>query len=336
MVSIVTRIFVSHVYFYKVLDIKPKGYDIINTMNKKLLDYFFRFIPVIKTIFFAILVIIALSLSVAIVGVGGNWVISNVASWLAWTASFAVGSLIFVIWKSISMRLKKTDLIKSEFITIAAHRIRTPLTRVQWMLSEIASESRLGKENQLIVSLEETMIDLTKASNNLLNAAEAGKSSLYYDYMFEKGQLENLVRQVVSEYSAGAKQKDINISLEIEENLPELSLDKERMKTAIGIFIENAILYTAQSGAIIINISFKNNKIIFSIKDSGIGIPKEALSYIFSKFFRTKEAVSLDRDRAGLGLFIAKEIIKRHHGSVHVESRGKDLGSHFWFSIPVK
>lgn len=180
------------------------------------------------------------------------------------------------------------------------------------------------------------MNDLVKASNNLLNAAEAGKSSLYYDYMFEKGQFANLVRQVVSEYSSGARQKDINISVDVTEKLPELSLDKERMKTALGIFIENAILYTAKGGEVIIKVFSENNNIIFSIKDSGIGIPRESLSYIFSKFFRTKEAVTLDRDRAGLGLFIAKEIIRKHHGNVHVESRGNNLGSHFWFSIPVR
>lgn len=305
-------------------------------MTKEKLNSISKFIPATKSIFFTILVIIALSLTVAIVGIGGDWVISNVTTLQAWIASFGVGALIFVIWKSISVRLKKTDTLKSEFITIAAHRIRTPLTRVQWMLSEIATESGLGKGNQLIVSMKETMSDLTKASNSLLNAAEAGKSSLYYDYLFEKGHIENLVRQVIAEYSSGAKQKNISITIEIEENLPELTLDKERIKTALGIFIENAIIYTSKGGAIIIKIFFKNNKIFFSIKDSGIGIPREALSYIFSKFFRTKEAVSLDRDRAGLGLFIAKEIIKRHHGDVHVESRGKNLGSHFWFSIPVK
>lgn len=110
-------------------------------MNKKLLQYLLNFIPVVKSMFFAILVIIAISLSVAVLGVGGGWVISNATSGWAWTAAFAVGSLIFIVWKSISMRLKKTDLIKSEFITIAAHRIRTPLTRVNWMISEIVAES---------------------------------------------------------------------------------------------------------------------------------------------------------------------------------------------------
>ncbi|VAW26242.1 hypothetical protein MNBD_BACTEROID04-1967, partial [hydrothermal vent metagenome] len=202
-------------------------YDTIFMMNKKLLQYLLEFIPVVKSMFFAVLVIIAISLSVAVLGVGGGWVISNATSGWAWTAAFAVGSLIFIVWKSISMRLKKTDLIKSEFITIAAHRIRTPLTRVNWMISEIVAESGLGKENKLAVSIREIMNDLVKASNNLLNAAEAGKSSLYYDYMFEKGQFANLVRQVVSEYSSGARQKDINISVDVTEKLPELSLDKE-------------------------------------------------------------------------------------------------------------
>ena len=305
-------------------------------MDDKSSGFFSRVASVIKKAISGFMAIALLSFAVAVISVGGGWVISNVTAAWAWVASIAVGVLIFVLWKGVSMRLEKTEALKSEFITIAAHRIRTPLTRIRWMISEVAEETGLGENNQLIISLDKMTDNLIKASNRLLSAAEAGKPSLYYDYIFERGQFENLVRQVIAEYSVGAIQKDIGVTVDIAEGLPETSFDKERMKTAIGAFVENAILYTPKGGTIEIKVSLQKKNIIFSIKDSGIGISKEVLPYIFSKFFRAKDAVSLDRDRAGLGLFIAREIIRRHKGEVGVESKGKGSGSRFWVSIPLR
>jgi len=293
-------------------------------------------VSILKNTLLYAFIITLLSLAVVLISVAGGWVISNVSVVWAWIASFAVGSLIFIIWKGVLIKLKITESLKSEFITIAAHKIRTPLTRVRWMISEIVSKSGLGESDQSVVSIGEILDDLTQSSNNLLTAAEAGKPSLYYDYVFESGRFENTVRQIVAEYSVGAKAKNISVATDIVENLPEISFDKDRMKTAVGVFIENSIIYTPKGGSMEISVFTQKNKLYFSIKDSGIGISKESIPYIFSKFFRTKEAVSLDRDRAGLGLFIAKEIIEKHGGGVSVSSKGKDHGSHFQFFIPIR
>lgn len=305
-------------------------------MQNKPPGFFLKFFNVIKNIVFSFMAIFILACIVAGVSIGGWWVISNVSIEWALVASFAVATLIFVLWKGVHSRLKKTDKLKSEFITIAAHKIRTPLTRIRWMISEIAVETGLGENNPLILSMGEMMEELILSSNKLLSAAEAGKSSLYYDYVFERGSIEILIRQVIAEYTVGAIQKDIGIKVDISENIPETSFDKERMKTAFGIFIENAIIYTQKGGNINIKVFIKRKNIIFSIIDNGIGISKDSLPFIFSKFFRTKDAVSIDRDRAGLGLFIAREIVMRHGGKVGVTSKGKGHGSNFWISIPIK
>jgi two-component system sensor histidine kinase VicK len=305
-------------------------------MHDKQTIFLSKTIAVIKKIILTIFAITTISLTIVAIGVGGQWVISNVTIGMAWVVAFSVGTLIFLLWEGVAIKLKKTDKLKSEFVTIAAHRIRTPLTRIRWMISEVASENGLGKNNPLISSLDETMDNLINATNKLLSAAEAGKSSLYYDYLFETGHFDTVVRQVVARYSIGAAQKNINVDVDIAEGLPETSFDKERMRTAIGAFVENAILYTDKGGTIYIKVYIEKKNIIFSIKDNGIGIPKEDLPYIFSKFFRSKDAVSLDRDRAGLGLFIAKEIIRKHKGKVGVESEGRNTGSRFWVSLPLR
>lgn len=304
-------------------------------MDDKSSKIFYKILIVAKDTFVALFVVTFFSFIVAAVSVGGWWVVSNITTELAWVASFTTGLLFFSLWKSVSVRLKKTDRLKSEFITIAAHRIRTPLTRIRWMVSEIISGNGLAENKQLILSIDEIVKDLIEVSNKLLNAAEVGKSSLYYDYLFERGHFENIVRQVVAEYSIGAIQKDIKIVTNIADNIPEVSLDKERMKTVVSVFIENAIMYSSKNKTVEVKVLTENGDIVFSVKDSGIGIPKEDLPYIFSKFFRTKGAVSIDRDRAGLGLFIAKEIIKKHHGRVGVASEGVDKGSRFWARFPI-
>ena len=213
-------------------------------MSNKSSNNFSKITVVIQKTVFGVVMVAVLSFLVAVIGVGGEWVISNVNTLWAWTASFAVGILIFALWKGLSIRLEKTERLKSEFITIAAHRIRTPMTRIRWMISEIAEDSGLGESNHSIKAMKETVDNLIKAANNLLNAAEVGKSSLYYDYMFEDGNFETLVRQLIAEYSVGAAQKNIKVKVDIPESFQKISFDKERMKTAIGAFIENAIIYT--------------------------------------------------------------------------------------------
>jgi signal transduction histidine kinase len=261
--------------------------------------------------------------------------IFSIESGLIWIIPITSGVFLMVTVVILWGILKRVEKLKSEFITIAAHRLRTPLTRAQWMLQELLSEAGMIEGSKTASSLKETLDNLTMATNRLLDAAEAGKVSLYFDYIFEKGRIEYIVRQIVADYTIGAMRKDIGLSVDIEENLPEVYIDKERMKVAVSAFIENAIIYTPVKGTIEIKVYKEKRSVFFSVKDSGIGISKEALHYIFSKFFRTKEAVSLDRDRAGLGLFITKEIIERHKGKVGVDSEGKDRGSRFWFSLPA-
>jgi len=294
-----------------------------------------RIISFFKTTLISFFYIAILSSGVAAVGMIGYIMIVKMPKYYALPTSLFGGLCIFLIAVFIRNKMKKTERLKSEFITVAAHRLRTPLTRIEWMLSGLSESISKKEDKETITSMHETLDNLVKATNRLLDATEAEKPSLYYDYLFEKSRFGYVVQQVVADYSVGARKKDIKISVSIEENLPWVFIDKERMSVAIGALVENAIIYTAVGGSISIEVHKKNNSVSFSITDSGIGIPKEALPYIFTKFFRAKDAVSIDRDRAGLGLFIAKEIIKRHNGSIHVESKGKDRGSRFWFLIPI-
>lgn len=240
---------------------------------------------------------------------------------------FAGGS---VFWR----QAKKTDTLKYEFITVAAHRLRTPLSRLGWMIAGLRDEVTTEGGKALIEDANKTSLELTGIANQLLTAAEAGESSLYYSYLFHEEDIGLIARQVIGDYAIGARKKNIEILISVTPDLPKVYVDRDRIREALGAFLENAILYTSTQGRIEVVVSRERNYAKVSVKDTGMGILKDELPYVFTKFFRTKGAVAFDADRAGLGLAIAKDIIKHHGGDVGVESGGKDQGSIFWLTLP--
>ncbi len=289
-----------------------------------------------KKVFIYIGIILAIAVVVFGVEKLGNWITNNTSEYFTFILPVIVAIIIFILGYFAFLKISKVDKLKNEFITVAAHRLRTPLSRINWMLDELSSDIGLQEKDKLVTSMKEVIVGFTGAVNQLLDATEAGKDSLYYDYIFEEGRLDYVIQQVIADYTVGIMQKEIGVTVDIQENLPRVYFDKERLKVAISIFIENAIMYTPKNGSINIKLYKDKSGMIFSIEDSGIGISKESLPYIYTKFFRAKDAVTVDRDRTGLGLFIAKEIVAKHGGSVGVDSKGVNKGSLFWFFIPVR
>jgi two-component system phosphate regulon sensor histidine kinase PhoR len=107
------------------------------------------------------------------------------------------------------------------------------------------------------------------------------------------------------------------------------------MRFVIQTLVENAINYSKDNCSIIVNVEKKDNMIIISVKDSGIGIAKEELPRMFTKFYRGKEARSTDTEGMGIGLYMTHDIVTRHHGKIWVESEGPGKGSTFSISLPV-
>lgn len=243
--------------------------------------------------------------------------------------------LLFVIGMIFYKRVRKTDTLKYEFITVAAHRLRTPLSRLGWMIAGLRDEVTTESGKPLVDDAGKTTAELSNIANQLLNSAEAGEESLFYSYIFHEEDLGLIIHQMVSEYAIVARKKNIEILISVPPNLPKVYADRDRIREAFAAFLENAVLYTPQGGRIEIALVPEWNHLKVSIKDSGMGISSTELPYVFTKFFRTKGAVAFDADRAGLGLAIAKDIIERHGGQAGVLSLGKDQGSTFWFTVPV-
>jgi len=294
-----------------------------------------------KTLFQKLLSVVSffvfLTVLTVIFGVA-NTIFANASleSLKAWTPPFLAAFSILLCWVILRMQIKRERGIKYHFLTTAAHQFRTPLTRIQWTLSSLSSEMQTDKQQALLLSLKQMITELIKGANQLLDATEAGgNESLYYDYLFEERNLSAPALRAIEAYMPGVYGKNITLVTDIRQGLPPVRIDRDRIEQAIAILLENAIVYTRQGGEIEVKIYQDGGNIVFSIRDSGIGIPKNMLPYLFTSFFRTKEAVAMDADRAGLGLSIAKDIVERHGGKIFAASEGSERGSHFWFTIPV-
>jgi len=176
----------------------------------------------------------------------------------------------------------------------------------------------------------ERMINLI---NDLLNVTRIEEGR--YLYSLTPVQLEEVCLSVFSLFEEEIKRKGLKFSFQKPKTpLPEVRADKEKIKLVIQNLVENAVKYTLPGKKIVVKLGLKNGEVLFSIKDEGIGIPKDQQERIFTKFFRGANALKMETDGTGLGLFISKNIIEAHGGKIWFKSE-ENKGSTFYFTLPV-
>ena len=233
-------------------------------------------------------------------------------------------------------REKIVERLKTEFVSIAAHQLRTPLSAIKWSLriildgdlGEITKEQREYLEktyraNERMIALINSLLDVTRI--------EEGRF-LYRPVM---ARIDEIVESVIEMVKEQAKRKKIKLSFEKEKGLPKTLIDSAKMKLAVQNLIDNAIKYTLPGGRVMVSLRQVKDKIEFKVKDTGVGIPKEQKERVFSKFFRGANVIKLETEGSGLGLFITKNIIEAHGGKIWFEStEGK--GTTFYFTLPIR
>ena len=232
-------------------------------------------------------------------------------------------------------RLKEMDKMKSDFFSLMAHELRTPLSSIKegtnLLLSGIEEQFKQKRKMVLTIIAEESdrLIDLV---NSLLDLSriEAGMMP----FSFETSDIKPLINKAASGMEPLAMAKKVGIKAEISQDLPCIRMDQERILQALRNLIGNAVKFTPGGGNITISARPVENGLSVSVKDTGSGIPKEDLNVIFDKF---KQATLESYDKmkgTGLGLAIVKHIINAHGGKVWVESE-PGQGSTFVFFLPV-
>ena len=234
-------------------------------------------------------------------------------------------------------RGKEVERLKTEFVSIAAHQLRTPLSAVKWSLHMILDGDAGKVSLEQIEFLEkayqsnERMILLI---NDLLNVARIEEGRFIYDLSLQS--IEKIIEKSIDNLKELSNKKEVELVFKKpKESLPKIKIDKKNIEFVIQNLLDNAIRFNKPGGKVTISVKSDKINIEVMVEDTGIGIPYLQQNRIFNKFFRADNVIKLDVEGTGLGLFICKNIIEAHKGKIWFESK-KDKGTIFSFSLPIK
>lgn len=226
---------------------------------------------------------------------------------------------------------KELDVAKTNFIATVSHELKTPLASSDFSLKLLEDErvgSLTAEQKELVQSLKDDNKRLLRILSELLDMSqvESGKIQLN----IQPVDADILIRRAVESVQNVAKEKNISIKKELEENLAPIKADADKTVWVLNNFLTNAIRYSPNDSNIIVDVTKKNNSIQFGVKDFGKGVPPQYKDKIFDRYFR----VPGTKEGTGLGLAICKEFIEAQGGKIWIES-DPGIGSRFNFSFPI-
>jgi PAS domain S-box-containing protein len=242
--------------------------------------------------------------------------------------------------KKVEENLKQLDEIRKEFINRASHELKTPITTVYGAheLLKTLHMKKFGKEETELIEIAFNGTKrLKKLVDDLLDVSKIESGIL----RLEKSpcNLSELINNTIKEVSYLLNKKEQHLELDIPNNVF-MNIDASRMELVLINLLTNSIKYTHSKGEIKVKLNASPNNVLISIKDTGIGLMKEELEKIFKKFVKIRnpleEVVELDLGSTGLGLHIAKEIVRLHDGEIWAESEGKGKGTTFYVKLPFE
>lgn len=256
----------------------------------------------------------------------GNWVSFEVASKSVITQ---LGEVNLVINSRDITERKKTEQLKEEFLSLVAHELKTPLTVMKLVVQTISYKCRQAHASQSILKsirdVDTEINRLAKLINAILDISKLESGVLQLE--IKQFSLTSLIRETILELRHTGQQR-INFA---KHSKILVQADRDRIKQALINLLSNSIKYSKKDGVIDIKTELIKDMVIVSVKDEGTGIPKARLPKLFDKFYQVEDTSKLG---SGLGLYITKEIIKKHKGEIWVSSK-EGKGSTFYFSLPV-
>ncbi|GEM_PF-1017458 len=239
-----------------------------------------------------------------------------------------------VVFRDITKE-REMDRIKSEFVSLASHQLRTPVTIIKWgveaLLKQVEKKMNKSELEQMerIYRGSDRMIELV---NDLLNVSRLESGRLVFKK--EKVQFEELVGKVIDEYQPYLEKKKAKLVFEKPRKpLPQIEVDPEKIRQVIIILLDNALKYSPEGKEIKLTLGEREGEIVYSVQDQGVGIPQKQQEKIFTRFFRA-ENVS-QKPGTGLGLYLAKGLVEAHNGKIWFESE-ENKGTTFFFTLPYK
>lgn len=233
-------------------------------------------------------------------------------------------------------KLREVDQTKSEFISIAAHQLRTPLGSIRWNIEMLLSQKETPKDiKERIKHIYDRSKHMITLVNDLLTVSRIEQGRIVEKP--RKTMISEVVRDVVFETQALAQKKGVIIEVKFEKDkIPPMMIDTQHLREVVQNLLSNAVKYSHRNGKATVELRVVNSKHAqISVADTGIGIPEKDKGRIFSKFFRAGNALQRDTEGSGLGLFVAKYYAEGWGGKLSFQSE-EGKGSIFYIDLPLK
>ena len=234
------------------------------------------------------------------------------------------------------LQIQEIENAKNEFVSIASHQLRTPLTAIRWsieLLKKDSLDNLTAEQKDFLQDINVSVSNMARLIGDLLTVSRIDMHRKF-DFIFEKVNLTTLINKVIEEQMITGDTKNVGIKYKQNSKKPiYISADREKIQQALQNIVNNSVKYSKNDGTVKIDCKETARKIQIKIKDDGIGIPKSQQKNVFEKFFRSDNAVLTNSGGTGLGLYITKEIIEGHYGKVWFESAPKK-GTTFFVSLP--
>ena len=231
-------------------------------------------------------------------------------------------------------KLEGTEAMRRQLLGDISHELRTPLTAIKGSMeglmdgvlpAEQSTYQQIYREADRLQRLVEDLQELNRVDGQT--------------YPLEKRSVKaaDLVKAAITPLENTFAMKGVNLKSQVEAGLPELFVDSDRIQQVLHNLLGNALQFTPPDGQVLVTVAKDGDQIRFSVKDSGIGISEEHLAHIFERFYRADKSRSRNKGGgSGIGLTIAKSLVEAHGGRIWAESAGKNLGSIFTFTLPMK
>ena len=226
--------------------------------------------------------------------------------------------------------LRKLETVRNDFVANVSHELRTPLTSIVGYLDTLLESDVEDPEirNKFLKIIKEEADRLSILIKDLLNLSEIES----HTFDLKPGSFKNVLNKVIKLMEKNAEKKEIELQFEIADDLSPVYMVREQIKQVLINLFDNAIKYTPRAGKIKITVRQIDDKVYFSIKDNGMGIPQADQERIFERFYRVDKARSRAFGGTGIGLSIVRNIIKQHGSEIQVKSREGE-GSEFYFYL---